>query len=112
MQIQYCKENVHVNAMQPAEVACLMLACYSSNMLTHFDVTSESHVTKVLRQCNNITNQQLFETQAGALSARPSSNGQQLAQCIFNHGMRLKHIIPRGKRAEVRMSNVENVGSL
>jgi hypothetical protein len=54
----------------------------------------------------------LFETLAGALSARPSSNGQQLTQCIFNHGMRLKHIILRGKRAEVHMSNVENVGSL
>jgi hypothetical protein len=52
-----CKENVHVNAMQPAEVACLMLACYNSNMLTHFNVTSESHVAKVWRQCNTIMSQ-------------------------------------------------------
>ena len=46
-----------------------------------------------------------------ALSARPSSDGQQLAHCIFHHGMHPKHSIPRSKGAGVCMSIVENVGS-
>jgi hypothetical protein len=52
----------------------------------------------------------LIFTFSTAPYARPSSDGQHLVQCIFDHGMHPKHFRPRSKAAGVCMSIAENVG--